>query len=217
MRRGLAEFRVDLELLCAWKADPGVHVMRARVDIEVWGELAERAAAELAKGTQVQARSPIKVPVYLPGEETGVLTSALVIPLCRHSVVLGGKTLGVRAGAGARARGRVAGPNHAAEAARQQDRGGHAGPRAPIQRGRRAPARHPHGAGCLPGSGLEGRACTVPDFQLGGARPHKHTCNDAGGLGSGSHTCALADSAGLSGTMMTATMLTSTAVCRAAA
>ena len=31
--------------------------MRARVDIEVWGELAERAAAELVKGTQVQART----------------------------------------------------------------------------------------------------------------------------------------------------------------
>lgn len=29
----------------------------ARVDMEVWGELAERAAAELPKGTQVQVHS----------------------------------------------------------------------------------------------------------------------------------------------------------------
>ena len=29
----------------------------ARVDVEVWGELADRAAAELRKGTQVQVHS----------------------------------------------------------------------------------------------------------------------------------------------------------------
>jgi len=41
-------------------------LVRARVDVEVWGDLAESAAAELGKGVQVQARALAGSPGCLP-------------------------------------------------------------------------------------------------------------------------------------------------------
>lgn len=49
----------------------------ARVEIEVWGELAERAAAELTKGTQVQARPPNMCQVQPGISQPGVQQSCM--------------------------------------------------------------------------------------------------------------------------------------------